>query len=73
MTVAGTFLTTVLHSGTPIKGSPFTTIVEPGLTNPATSTGSGNGIVGGTAGDRFAISVQAKDRYYNDQARPSAF
>ena len=67
VTVAGKFRTEVTRNGEHIMGSPFVTIVQAAETHGPTCTAVGNGISGGIAGDSFAIDIQAKDPYYNDQ------
>jgi hypothetical protein len=57
----GTYMTRVTNNGIDITGSPTTTTVSNAPVDPTSSLATGTGLVGGVAGEKIAIQIQAMD------------
>ena len=65
MQATGVFKTHVTNDGTPILGSPFDTVIEPGLVDPYQCSAAGKGLVDGQAGATVSFSIITRDKFKN--------
>ena len=61
----GLFKTHVTNDATPILGSPFDTLIEPGLVDPLQCSAAGKGLVDNAAGANASFSIITRDKFKN--------
>ena len=57
----GTYAVSITSNGIDIQGSPSTTLVSDAPVDPTASIATGNGLVGGFAGQSLTVQIQARD------------
>jgi len=61
----GLFKTHITNEDTPILGSPFETVLEPGLVDPNQCSAAGKGLIDSTAGSTVSFSIITRDKFKN--------
>lgn len=61
----GVYKTHITNDGNPILGSPFDTLIEPGLVDASQCTAAGKGLVDSPAGSTVSFSIITRDRFKN--------
>lgn len=61
----GMYKTHVTQDGNPLLGSPFDTLIEPGVVDPMQCTAAGKGLCDGPAGQTVSFSIITRDKFKN--------